>query len=585
MRLLTEISMTRAVTIAVSVTALLFPVTAMSQSAETLAEQLRKYEAVEAKTVLDLQPFRTASAVDLADGRGSIVLTSLNPSIGAWFLLQAVDAKGRVVESYHLELPQPAGHSVLLDPDGPALTLSGPDGAASCTPWEDELEAARKTALPYAPVCAGRLYLRNRSRGARTSLEATAEFLRDNIWGGESIVRFVRGTFFKDAELEASPVEGNESTARNAAGPPPMQTEAADNLRPVIGTLLDVAVTGAEDGRMAIGVWYPVTGMPGVFASAFQPGAIARSVFDSPGKVNRLDSVEANATGYMIAFDLSAYDLGFALGTDHPGLGWSPRPAASARPRGLPGPDGIRTADPLVRLGMVNPALANRTIATFTGGFKRQHGAFKFGEMATFNMGHHYGFIENGVILSKLQPGLSTIVVLNDGTVHMKTWQEEDNVLLPLIRFARQNGVALLERDAGSGQGVPGELVTQWGGGNWSGSADAELRTLRAGACIVEDGQTNYLVYGYFSTATPSAMVRTFQAYGCGYAMLMDMNALEHTYLALYVPRGGKIHVAHIVPGMGLIDKKLAGGKVIPRFIGYPDNRDLFYVMRKEVVK
>jgi len=26
-------------------------------------------------------------------------------------------------------------------------------------------------------------------------------------------------------------------------------------------------------------------------------------------------------------------------------------------------------------------------------------------------------------------------------------------------------------------------------------------------------------------------MARVFQAYQCGYAMLLDMNALEHTYL------------------------------------------------------
>ena len=29
-------------------------------------------------------------------------------------------------------------------------------------------------------------------------------------------------------------------------------------------------------------------------------------------------------------------------------------------------------------------------------------------------------------------------------------------------------------------------------------------------------------------------MARIFQAYRCDYAMLLDMNALEHTYLAMY---------------------------------------------------
>ena len=116
----------------------------------------------------------------------------------------------------------------------------------------------------------------------------------------------------------------------------------------------------------------------------------------------------------------------------------------------------------------------------------------------------------------------------------------------------------------------------------WSGSAEAELRTLRAGACMASAAGRKYLIYGYFSTATPSAMARTFQAYGCSYAMLLDMNALEHTYLALYVPRGGRVHVAHMVPGMALIEKKVGGGTILPRFIGFADNRDLFYVTRKE---
>ncbi|MFC3117498.1 hypothetical protein ACFOHS_01045 [Jhaorihella thermophila] len=124
-----------------------------------------------------------------------------------------------------------------------------------------------------------------------------------------------------------------------------------------------------------------------------------------PGRTNRLDSVEAKATGYMVAFDLGRLDMGYAVGTDHPALGWSPRPPGSVRPRGMPGPDGVRSAAPLVRLGMVNPVIANRTVATFTGGFKREHGAFKYGDMATYNHGHHYGFIEKGTIFQQAAAG------------------------------------------------------------------------------------------------------------------------------------------------------------------------------------
>jgi hypothetical protein len=282
---------------------------------------------------------------------------------------------------------------------------------------------------------------------------------------------------------------------------------------------------------------------------------------------------------------MDSYGIGFALGTDHPRLGWSPRPRAAARISGLPGPDGIGDARPLVRSGMVSPDFASRTIATFTGGFKRQHGAFKFGDYALIDTGKHYGFIEKGVIYSKLKTELSTLYVLDDGTIGMKTWKAEDDALLPRIVFARQNGVPLLETDPDTGTGVPGDRVTLWGPGNWSGSADAELLTLRAGACMQETDGRRYLIYGYFSTATPSAMARTFQAYGCRYAMLLDMNAPELTYLAVYLRQGGSVHVEHLTSAMSQFDKTAADGSVIPRFLGYPDNRDLFFIYSRETPK
>jgi hypothetical protein len=323
-----------------------------------------------------------------------------------------------------------------------------------------------------------------------------------------------------------------------------------------------------------------VTGLDGVFVSAMQPRAIDPAVLVGR-RTNALDSVEASATDYLVAFDLNRFDLGFGLGTDHPRLDWSPRPPASMQNPALPGPAGVGNARPLVRLGMVSPTESRKTFATFIGGFKREHGAFRGGPMATVNSGSHYGFIEEGTIFSKLQPGLATLYVLADGTIHMKTWTTDDNVLLPQIRFARQNGVPLIEPDPTTGLGIPGADVTRWTNGNWSGSAEADLRTLRAGVCLRDNGTSRYLIYGYFSTATPSAMARVYLDYGCTYAMILDMNALELTYLALYVRQSGDVKVEHVVPGMALSDSKVQGMR-LPRFIAVPDNRDFFYMMRKD---
>ena len=58
---------------------------------------------------------------------------------------------------------------------------------------------------------------------------------------------------------------------------------------------------------------------------------------------------------------------------------------------------------------MVNPPTVERAVATFAGGFKREHGAFRYGPLAQQNHGSHYGFIAGGQVFSKLQPQLATL--------------------------------------------------------------------------------------------------------------------------------------------------------------------------------
>ena len=228
---------------------------------------------------------------------------------------------------------------------------------------------------------------------------------------------------------------------------------------------------------------------------------------------------------------------------------------------------------------MVAPQDHDATVAVFTAGFKREHGAFHYGEFATRNHGSHYGFVEQGVILSRLQPGLATVFTLADGSIHLSTWPPESTDWALSVRDARQNGVPLIERGP-TGEGVPGAFVNQWGEGNWSGSADEDLRSLRAGLCLQEDGAQRFLIFAYFSSATPSAMARVFQAYHCQYAMHLDMNALEHTYLALYSGQESGLAGEHLIEGMGALDPTVQG-RSVPRFLEAPDDRDFFYLTRK----
>jgi len=76
-------------------------------------------------------------------------------------------------------------------------------------------------------------------------------------------------------------------------------------------------------------------------------------------------------------------------------------------------------------------------------------------------------------------------------------------------------------------------------------------------------------------------MARVFQAYGCRYAMLLDMNALEHTYMALYKRDGDHLHIQHLIEGMNQVDRTKKGDYILGS-LEYSDNRDYFYVLRKE---
>ena len=116
----------------------------------------------------------------------------------------------------------------------------------------------------------------------------------------------------------------------------------------------------------------------------------------------------------------------------------------------------------------------------------------------------------------------------------------------------------------------PGELVRL---------RELKLRTLRAGIALQSNGPKRFLIYAVFSDATPSAMARVFQAYRCRYGMHLDMNALEHSYLALYRKSGSQLLVDYLIEGMSEAEKNTSG-ETVPRFLGYPDNRDFFFVMR-----
>ncbi len=511
-----------------------------------LARQWETYGEDSVSGPVEFAPMRVSQEAVLED--------SLHPGVNRWYLLEATPAEGRAAH-WHLENSDAKAWFLSLA-DG-ALVIDGLGERYECRPWEGELATAAKSGLPYAPVCGGRVYLRNKVSGSRTNREAVSDFLRNNVIFGDKLVNLIKGTFFEDAFFEDSAFGGEADDNGVVVG---MLGTAHLDRRPVMRTSMDLPVTGAPNG-MEAGSWYVVEGQDGVFASVVKPGLIAEEITTVRNGANWLDGTERNADVYLVAFDLTKFEIGYELGTDHPGLGWSSRPRRSGREWNMPGPDGFNRPDPLVFNGMLNPSLMPRVVAAFAGGFKRDHGAFKYSDYAN----------------------LATLYVTVDGEVGMKTWEEADNAMIPRLAYARQNGVSLVERDPETGATVPGPLVTSWGGGNWSGSAEANLRTLRSGACLREVEGRQILMYGYFSSVTPSGMARIFQAYDCDYGMLLDMNSPELTYMAAYRQNesGDGLEADHLSRYMAESDPWLDGGRV-PRFVTFSDNRDFIYLLRKE---
>jgi hypothetical protein len=546
-------------------------------------ERIEEYSANRSKSVIELQQFRELTVLPSSEtGAVDASLIDLNPNFGTWYVLRLRGKGGET--TYHLE-SQP-GVRLKLDPAySSGLTLERPGigstETVACDLWSATnaavLPDARRSGLVYAPLCGGAVYLRNPIDGHRTPKERIVDILRDHVWRGEELTALVKDFFYKDAFLATSNLtaaRAGSAAAPLLAGPIPPRVSAAALDQLVVPVNLEIPLAGQTDGQVAVGRWYSTVENPGIFVTTLRPDVVAPEVIAEQGnRVAALDAIESSALAYLVAFDVKQFDMGFRVGTDHPRVDWSDAVKPAVRGNSTTGPDGIPSAEPLVRTGMLSPIEASRVAATFTGGFKRTHGALPAS-------GAHYGFIENGVVLSKLQAGLSTVIGFDDGSITLKTWTAEDNASLPRIRYARQNGVPILERDASTGLGTPGSQVRSWVGGNWSGSADKKLRTLRAGLCVQENQGQKYLIYGYFSTATPSAMARVFQAAGCAYAMLLDMNALEHTYMAIYRPQGSTVITEHLIEGMDAVDGS-KGGKMLPRFVSVADNRDFFYLLRR----
>ncbi|MBF0255411.1 MAG: hypothetical protein HQL47_02895 [Gammaproteobacteria bacterium] len=522
-------------------------------------------------------------------------LVNLNNQINRWYLLSLEDSKGK--QTLLNLLPVNADLHLRLDPERPRLLLSDAKGGKKTCDLEDDIlkphSRLGRTKMSYQAVCKDQLFIVIKQNGYQSTIEKGAEVIR---WlagdVGESLINDAKEGFFQDKYLVREAVEhGQAANAEQAAEPATEQAQGQQaDPSPLPRAALDerqqdasisasqlLLKTREEKKSLLAGQWYPLRNYPGFYASLIEPGMVDKQILSSHrDRANGLDGVENHAAVYLMAFSLKDFSLGWGHGTDHPGVGWSER-AVNITKDNPYGPDGFNRIAPLIPLGHTPPALWSKTVGTFSGGFQNRHAAFRFGELSQKNKAHHYGFMENGVLMVSPTVGLVSVIAYKDGRVDMKTWTEQDNDRLSEMVHIRQNGLPLIEPDA-EGKGIPGKWVKFWGPGNWSGSANKELRTPRGAACLIETEDDRFFVYAYFSAATPSGIARVFQAYGCNYAIHLDMNSPGQAYasLARQLPEKNTFDIEHLSSGMHVGD---GGGA--PRYWIKPDYKDFFYIYRR----
>lgn len=548
------------------------------------------------QSIIDIQPNKIEQTRDKEitnKFKYELKLINLNSQINKWFLLEILNIQTQKKHILNIENIFTNKYQIKLPSTIPVgIELSDGTNFIICNLEESILknyyQEFSKLSEPYILICEDKIYIKIPVKGRASAKELVTNFLRKYLVGGEQITTFVKDHFYKDKyilQTKESKSSNNDKeiklSIQNFPLPAKINPEYQNTL--VFPKNLGIKLENLnENNKMMVGQWYQVASKENIYVSTIKAKHVDNSILNSfTQNVNKLDDKELNSLTYLVAFDLDSYELEFINGTEHPDVGWSPRVLDKVKTKDN-GPDGFNTKEPLITTGKVPPFDRKLTVATFTGGFKRDHAAFKWGHLSTINKGSHYGVIETGVIFSSLNPQLATLIITKDQNIIFKTWEEQDwKTLQNSIKHARQNGVPIIDGiDSTSQLPIPTKFVNKWGEGNWSGSTSSTQRALRAGICIQNKDKKQFLIYAYFSSATPNSMARVFQAYYCYYAMHLDMNALEHTYLALYHTSQNNIKIEHLIDEMKVLDVKYQE-HTLARFLHIADNRDFFYLKRK----
>jgi hypothetical protein len=233
------------------------------------------------------------------------------------------------------------------------------------------------------------------------------------------------------------------------------------------------------------------------------------------------------AEAIVVAFDLNAVRLNFALGKDEP-----KSPVKVNRPGKIPEAD--------LKLGHL--------LAAFNGGFLAQHGAF--------------GAMVNGVTVLPPRDGLATVAMYDDGQVKLGAWGRDIITDTHLVSW-RQNGPLLIDN------GVINPETTIGLPRDWGYSVNGETVIWRSALGLSADRRTLYYLAG--PNLTLPILAKAMAATGAQFAMQMDINDYWVFFCTFYPNAQDPSHLEtrelHLVMAYKNRDRYLNGFE-----------RDFFYV-------
>ena len=201
----------------------------------------------------------------------------------------------------------------------------------------------------------------------------------------------------------------------------------------------------------------------------------------------------------IVAFDLDRVRLGFVLGFDEPKSKDSP---AFKRPGTIPAADFVP--------GML--------LATFSGGFKAEHG--------------NYGAMEGGNIAIPARNGLATVAMYQDGSVRIGEWGKDLFASDQMVAW-RQN-CSLVVQD-----GKTNPLVNVDSADYWGANLNGATVTWRSGIGLSPDGKTLYYFAGPSMTA--NVLADSMMAAHVQNGMQLDINNFWVHFTAIRVQDGNMV--------------------------------------------